>query len=118
MRSLMPWVLAIYSIHVDDSAGFVHRQLHFRTSSKVLVQPLQMSDTAKYPSHVESVKSFDMSAHVALARPHNGAASVGLVAAGAVLSSTSFHCLLDRKVILTELAAVLIAYGSCILNDW
>eukprot|EP00953_Heterococcus_sp_UTEX-ZZ885_P040605 20743-Heterococcus_DN1.PRE.1 len=59
-----------------------------------------------------------ISAWVELLRLHNGVPSVLLVAAGAYVSTHHFASLLGSKVLLTELSAVLVACGSCVLNDY
>ena len=59
-----------------------------------------------------------ISAWAELLRLHNGVPSVLLVAAGAYVSTHHFASLLGSKVLLTELSAVLVACGSCVLNDY
>ncbi|CAM9786896.1 unnamed protein product [Chrysoparadoxa australica] len=60
----------------------------------------------------------DWEAYIELMRPQNILPSAGLVAIGAWVSSHDVTQLLSVKVLLTALAAVLVATGSCILNDW
>ncbi|CAM9993566.1 unnamed protein product [Discosporangium mesarthrocarpum] len=60
----------------------------------------------------------NIGAYISLLRPQNIPASFGLVAAGALVSSHGAAALMDPKVMLTALAAALVAVGSCVLNDW
>ncbi|CAM9443438.1 unnamed protein product, partial [Phaeothamnion confervicola] len=58
-----------------------------------------------------------MQAYVTLLRPQNIGVSAALVSVGAAVASHSAQAVADPKVLLTALAAALIAVGSCVLND-
>jgi geranylgeranylglycerol-phosphate geranylgeranyltransferase len=57
-----------------------------------------------------------VSPYLTLLRPQNIVPSIALVAAGA-LTGGGPMALVSRKVVLTQVAAVMVACGSCVLND-